>query len=206
MPVLVLFLQAAPEGFFPGRILPAGLTEVIFPESEAFGDHLVDHAPVWQAAKVAVIDEQVGLQLAWGGRCVLAFVVFLWMVAVDGVELQSTLAAPVNSILQEPAFADRPKDQGMMIRLKTLEGVYSERDLLPDLRVLVFHNGSVKIDCYYHCSNGFYFGEDKFLGFDTQCNSLCVNVLGSKITRKQTFVLLIGSKGADRVSAYFFQR
>ncbi len=33
----VLFLQAAPEGFFLGRSLPvAGLAEVIFPEGEAF--------------------------------------------------------------------------------------------------------------------------------------------------------------------------
>ena len=64
MSTCVLFLQAAPEGFFPGRILTAGLAEVIFPEGESFGNHLVYHSPVGQAAEIAVIDEQVGLKLA----------------------------------------------------------------------------------------------------------------------------------------------
>ena len=82
-------------------------------------DNLIDGAPVGEAAYGAVVDEEVGVELAGvDGRCVdfLAGVV-----GVDGEEFEAAFCAEVNGFLQEFAFTGGPKDEPVAFGLYALE-------------------------------------------------------------------------------------
>ena len=119
--------------------------------AQSLGHHLVDRAPVREAAEVAVVDENVRLQLA--GEVVVPVSLLLRVVTVHRVELQATLTAEGQRLLQEPALTDRPKDQLMPIRLQFPQRLDGERKLTPDRRILVLDDRTVEIYRYYHLFN-----------------------------------------------------
>ena len=77
----------------------------------------------------------------------------LRVVTVHRVELQATLTAEGQRLLQEPALTDRPKDQLMPIRLQFPQRLDGERKLTPDRRILVLDDRTVEIYRYYHLFN-----------------------------------------------------
>ena len=82
-------------------------------------DDFVDGAPVGKAAYGAVVDEEVGMELAGvDGRCVdfLAGVV-----GVDGEEFEPPLGAEVDRFLQEIAFTGGPEDEAVAFGLDAFE-------------------------------------------------------------------------------------
>ena len=82
---------------------------VVFAPGPAVVDDLVDGAPVGEAADGAVVDEEVGVELAGADA---GFVDFLaGVVAVDGEEFKPALCAEVYGFLQELAFAGGPEDE-----------------------------------------------------------------------------------------------
>ena len=114
----------------------------------AMGYHPVDGAPVGETTDVAVVDEEVGLQLA--GEVGIVVCGLLGVVAVGCVELYAALAAPLEGLLQELALATGPEDKAMAILDEHLEGLGGEGAFLADLRVAVLNDCTVKIYCYYH--------------------------------------------------------
>ena len=114
----------------------------------AMGDHAVDGAPVGESAYIAVVDEEVGLQLA--GEVGIVVSGLLGVVAVGSVEFYTALTTPVNGGLQELALTTGPEDEAMAVLDEHLEGLGGEGALLTDLRVAVLDDRPVKIYCYYH--------------------------------------------------------
>ena len=82
-------------------------------------DNLVDGAPVGEAADGAVVDEEVGVDLAGvDGGCIdfLAGVV-----GVDGEEFEAAFCAEVDGFLQELAFTGGPEDEPVAFGLDAFE-------------------------------------------------------------------------------------
>ncbi len=67
-------------------------------------NHAVDGAPIGQTANIAVVDKQIDLQLAREVGIVIGGL--LGVVAIDGVELESTLATPIDCLIEQLALAD----------------------------------------------------------------------------------------------------
>ena len=111
-------------------------------------DYLVDGTPVWEAAYGAVVDEEVGVELAGTDAGFIDF--FAGVVAVDGEEFESTFFAEVDGFLQELAFAGGPEDEPVSFFLKSFEGCYGEGEFLADVGITVLYDGTVKIYCYEH--------------------------------------------------------
>ena len=72
----------------------------------ATSNHLIDGAPVGQSAKVAVVNEDVGLDLPRKGRIIVSSL--FRIVTIDSIELEVAFAAPIDGIVQELAFATSP--------------------------------------------------------------------------------------------------
>lgn len=82
-------------------------------------NNLVDGAPVGKAAYGAVVDEEVGVELAGvDGRWVDFFA---GIVGVDGEEFEPTLGAEVDRFLQEVAFTGGPEDEAVAFGLDAFE-------------------------------------------------------------------------------------
>ena len=111
-------------------------------------DHPIDGAPVGQASEVAVVDEQIGLGFA--GEMGVVIGGLLGVVAVDGVELQAALAAPLDGVVQELALPDGPQDEEVAVLAQHLQGVDGEGELLADGGVLMGDDGAVEVDCDNH--------------------------------------------------------
>ena len=79
---------------------------VILSPGPAVVDYLVDGAPVGEAAYGAVVDEEVGVELAGTDAGFVDF--FSRVVAVDGEEFKAAFFAEVNGFLQKLAFARGP--------------------------------------------------------------------------------------------------
>ena len=94
------------------------------------------------------VDEDVGLQFA-GEMGIIVGGLFR-IVAVGGVELDATLAAPRQGCFEELALAAGPEDHAMAVGNEHLEGLYREGALSAYLRIAVLNNRTVKINCYYH--------------------------------------------------------
>ena len=112
-------------------------------------DHPIDGAPVGKASEVAVVDEHIGLELA--GEMGVVIGGLLGVVAVDGIELQATLAAPLDGFVQELALTDGPQDQEVAVLAEHLQGVDGEGDLLADGGVVMGDDGAVEVDCDSYC-------------------------------------------------------
>ena len=82
-------------------------------------DNLVDGAPVGEAADGAVVDEEVGVELAGVDGRSIDFLAGI--VGVDGEEFEPTLGAEVDRLLQELAFTGGPEDEPVAFGLYALE-------------------------------------------------------------------------------------
>ena len=92
---------------------------VILPPGPAVVDDFVDGAPVGEAAYGAVVDEEVGVELAGVDcRCVDFFA---GIVGVDGEELEPPLGAEVDRFLQEIAVTGGPEDEAVAFGLDAFE-------------------------------------------------------------------------------------
>ena len=89
---------------------------VILPPGPAVVDDFVDGSPVGKAAYGAVVDEEVGVELAGTDAGFVDF--FAGVVAVDGEEFNSAFAAEVYGFLEELAFAGSPEDEPVSVFLK----------------------------------------------------------------------------------------
>lgn len=107
------------EQSLPQRGLAWGFHSLHFAQvllvAPAVVNHFVDDAPVVQAAYVAVVDVEVGVELAavavgWG-------LLALGKVTVHCVELEAALAAKVYGLLQQVAFANAPQDESVALGL-----------------------------------------------------------------------------------------
>ena len=111
-------------------------------------DHAIDGAPIGQTTQIAIIDKHIDLKLARKVGIVIGGL--LGIVAIDGIELQSTLTAPLYSLIEKLSLAYRPQDDAMTILAKHLQGIDGKGYLLAYLRVLMGYNSTVKIYCYKH--------------------------------------------------------
>ena len=112
------------------------------------GDHAVDGAPVGESTEVAVIDEQIGFQLAREMGVVAGGL--LGVVTVGGVELHASLPAPLEGILQELTLTASPEHQAVVVLLQEFQGLNGEGALVAYLGVTVIDDRPVKINCNYH--------------------------------------------------------
>ena len=112
------------------------------------GDHLIDGAPVGEASKVTVIDEDIGLELA---REVLIMTgIFLGIVTVDRIELNPALTTPLHSLLQQLTLTHTPEYQLVAIADEHLQRLDGKGFLLANSRVTMLYDCTVKVDCDNH--------------------------------------------------------
>ena len=118
----VLCASLSPKQSLPQRGLAGGFHSLHFAQvllvAPAVVDHFVDDAPVVQAAYVAVVDVEVGVELAAVAAACVVFV--CGGVAVYCVELEAALAALVYCFLQQVAFAHAPQDEFVVLGLQLL--------------------------------------------------------------------------------------
>ena len=76
--------------------------------------------------------------------------ILLGEVAVDGVEVNPPLMAPVDSLLEEFPFAHRPKDELMPVVDQHAKGFRGKWDLPSYCRVFMLDDGTVEIYCDGH--------------------------------------------------------
>ena len=88
-----------------GSLTSGSLIEKIVPRA-VVGNHAIDGAPVGKSTEVAVVDEDIGLQLS--AEMLVVPYRLLGIVLVDSVKLNTTLAAPVDSLVQQFALTHRP--------------------------------------------------------------------------------------------------
>ena len=115
-------------------------------------DDLVDGVPVREPCNSAVVDEDIGIELARQVP-VLRFFEHIGRIAVDCPELHTSLLAPLDSVVEEFSFPHGPEDKSVALCDKHSQHLACKRFLLADGRILVFHNRSVKIDSNYHNIN-----------------------------------------------------
>lgn len=157
------FHSLSPKQSLPQRGLAGGFHSLHFAQvllvTPTVVNHFVDDAPVVQAAYVAVVDVEVGVQFAAVavGRVLLA----LGKVAVHCIELESASAAKVYSLLQQVAFANAPQYESVALGLQFFQCGYGKWSLFSYLWVLVFHDSSVKVYCYYHVCVVAAFGHER---------------------------------------------
>ena len=111
-------------------------------------DDFVDGAPVGEAADGAVVDEEVGVELAGVDGCCIDLLA--GVVGVDGEEFEAALCTEVDGLLQELAFTGGPEDELMAVGLYALERCYGEGKFLADVGVTVLDDGTVEIYCDCH--------------------------------------------------------
>ena len=134
----------------PFLLLPRQSAEVfiILPPAPAVMNHLVDGTPVGEAADGAVVDEEIGVELAGADAVLVDFLA--GVVAVDGEEFEAAFFTEVYGFLQEPAFTGGPEDERVSFRLYLLEGCYGEGEFLADVRIAMFDDGAVEVYCDDH--------------------------------------------------------
>ena len=111
-------------------------------------DNLIDDTPIRQSAEVAVIDVEVGSDLATCRTYGSGFRdtrLLLGEVGIDGIELQPALTTEVDGVLQEFALTDGPENENVVLLLQLKKRADSEGALTPYLGIAMFHYGPIKI-------------------------------------------------------------
>lgn len=124
-----------------------GLAYYLVPTS-AVGYHRVYRSPIRQTSYVPIINEDVHFNLS-----TVVFIPTLGLfriVAVDGVELDASLAAPFNGIVKKFPLAHAPQDEPMMVGNQHAQGLHGEGLFFAYFRIAVLHYRSVKVYCYCH--------------------------------------------------------
>lgn len=106
-------------------------------------DHAIDRAPVGQAAEVAIVDEEVGLEFA--REMAIGLGRLLGVVAVDGIELQAALAAESDGLVEQFAFTNAPEDELVALVGELAQCLDGERQLAANGGITMFDNSAVKI-------------------------------------------------------------
>ena len=127
-----------------------GLANELMPLN-AFMDHTIDGAPVREAANVTIVDKEVDLELAT--EVVVVGEGLLRIVTIYGIELDAALATPVDGIVEQLALAHGPQDELVTLLDEHAEGLDGEGLLGANLRVFMFDDRSVEIDCNGHKEN-----------------------------------------------------
>ena len=107
---------------------------------EAVVNHLVDGAPVGKAAEVAVVDKDVGLDLAGEVAVTLGF--FFGIITVYGVKLQAALTTKGYGFVEKLALTHAPQDDAVTFGGEFLQGLDGKGNFFPYLGVTVFDDGS----------------------------------------------------------------
>ena len=123
------------------------LVDDIVPAMTA-GDHLIDGAPVRKAAKAAIVDEEVGLELA--GEAGIIVGGLFRIVAIDGIELEVALAAPLDGIVEKLTLTTGPQNEPVAILAEHLQSIDGEGYLLADIGILVLDYSAVEVNCDNH--------------------------------------------------------
>ena len=149
--------EGAVLGFGDGEV--ERLAEVVS-VAGARRNQLINHAPVREAAYLAIVDEEVRFELAAAdGRAVHLLV---GVVAVHGEKLHAPLAAKLNRLIEQMPLAYRPENQAVSVALEHLQRGRGEGNLLADGGVFVFDNRAVEINCDGHLVFG-------AIGCDASC-------------------------------------
>lgn len=121
---------------------------VIFGIRDVTAHHFVYRFPAGEGACVAVVDVDVGVELAaaLGGRVVLIDVMF-----VDRIEFQPSGAAIFYRIIQKGAFPDGPEDETVTVSLKPFQDRYGAGHFSAYGGIGVLDYRSVEIYRYCHC-------------------------------------------------------
>ena len=146
-----MFLFVGVGGFAVVFFAGVGLVDEVTPLF-ATGDHAVDGAPVGESAYIAVVDEDIGLELA--GEVGIVIGGLLGVVTVGCIELHTALTTPVDGVVEELTFPTGPEDEPVMVVDEHLERVDGEGALLANLGIAVLDDCSVKIDCDNHSKLG----------------------------------------------------
>ena len=77
---------------------------------------------------------------------VILIKLFLGIAGINGIEFYSVPAAILHSIIQLLPRTVGPEDQLVLLFLQGPEGLKGEHNFLSDLGVLVFYNGTIKVD------------------------------------------------------------
>lgn len=148
-PLLFFAKKFAPEGtvlgFGGGEV--ERLAEVVGVALTVL-DQLVDYAPVREAAHLAIVDEEVRLELAAADSRAVRLLV--GVVAVHGEKLHAAFTAKLDCLVQEFSFAHRPKNQAVSVTLEHLQRRGGKGNLLANGGVFVLDNRTVEINCYGH--------------------------------------------------------
>ena len=97
--------------------------------------HLIYSTPVGKATQVTIVDEHIDLEFTREMWVIVSG--FLGIVAVYGIELESSLATILYGFIEELSLADGPEYQAVAILTKHLQGVDGEGDFLAYLRIFM---------------------------------------------------------------------
>ena len=114
-------------------------------------NHAIDSTPVGQATKVAIVDKHIDLEFAREMGIIIGGL--FGIIAINGIELETALATPFDSIFQQFALTYRPHDDAMAILTKHLQGVDGEGDFLAYLWIFMGNYCTVEIYCDEHFEN-----------------------------------------------------
>lgn len=114
-------------------------------------NHQVDGSPVGQAAYVAVVDVDFGIEFPGTMRGCGQRVV-----GVDGVEFESLVAAPLYGFVEKFAFTVGPEYEDVAFGLETFQCGDGEWTFAPYARVVVLYDGSVEVYSYNHIGGGWF--------------------------------------------------
>ena len=109
------------------------------------GNNPVHGSPVRKTTDIAVVDEDVHLQLA---REVIVVICGLFgVIAVDSIELHSSLTTPFHGLVEQFVLTHTPQNQFVSFFDEEFERVGGEGKFLANLRVLVSDDSPVEIKC-----------------------------------------------------------
>lgn len=124
-----------------------GLAYYLVPTS-AVGYHRIYRSPIRQPPYVSVINEDVNFNFS--AVVFISIFSLFRIIAVDGVELNASLAAPFHGIVKKFPLAHAPQDEPMMVGNQHAQGLDGEGLFFAYFRIAVLHYRSVKVYCYCH--------------------------------------------------------
>ena len=111
-------------------------------------NHRVYRSPIRQTSYVPVINEDVSFNFS-----TVVFIPTLGLfriVTIDGVELDTTLAALFNGIVQKFPLAHAPQYKPMMVGNQHTQCLHGEGFFFAYFQIVVLHYRSVEVYCYCH--------------------------------------------------------
>lgn len=145
----ILFLPRQPVEKGPYFIIDF-LPEALSPVMLLSGNHIVYLSPVGDSAQIMVVNIYISDHLGRDISHIFLDDIVGREIGVHGIESQSTLCTPRQSLLQMLSGPGSPENQAVMIFLQHVQDINGKRDFPADFRKLVPDYRSVKIYCNYH--------------------------------------------------------